>query len=126
VDLRGFLAHADGDGFLATINEKGEVDVAPADRPRFESGGLLRFERIDAATYRNLLKNPGATYVHDEGGYRGVRAYLEKTSESLEGPQRDPVRARAEAMAGTAGPNRHVVHFRVIRCLPLASADRVG
>lgn len=126
MDLRAFLRHEGGEGFLATINAKGEIDVVPAARPRKEGEGVLRFERIDLPSYRNLAKNPRATYIYDAGGLQGIRLYLEKTGEEPGGPQRDPVRARAEALTGTSGPNRHVVYFRILRHAPLASADWVG
>ena len=55
MDLRGFLAHAEGDGFLATINEKGEVDVAPADQ---QDAALAEFRK----QYQALHDGPNSLW----------------------------------------------------------------
>lgn len=124
MNWKEYFDAARGQGFLATANGAGEVDIAIYSRPRVLADGSLVFGMADRLTHANLRENPHATYAFHEGGFAGVRLFLEKVGEEEEGDLLDAIRARADELVGP-GVGRAVcfaVRFRVTRSLPLVGS----
>jgi hypothetical protein len=72
-------------------------------------------------THANLQENPYAVYAFNEKGFEGVRLYLGKVREEMEGPLLEEIRKRADEVVcpGTGDLIKYVVYFRIIKDLPL-------
>jgi len=116
-----YFEQARGTGFLATADRAGKVDIAVYSRPHVLQDGTLAFGMTDRLTHANLQENPQAAYTFQEGGFRGVRLYLEKVREEDHGPVLEQVRQRAESIVGpgTGSAVTHLVCFRVVKALML-------
>ncbi len=79
----------------------------------------------DRLTHANLQANPKAAYAFAQPGYRGVRLYLEKVREEVDGPVLEAVRGRADAVVGpgTGEAVGSLVCFRVTRALALVGPE---
>ncbi len=121
MDWKEYFEKTSGMGFLATANNKGEVDIAVYSRPRVMEDGTLAYGMADRLTHANLNTNPYAVYAFHEGGFQGVRLFLEKTKEETEGPLLDRIRAEADTMVGPGIGKlvKFVVYFKVTKQLPL-------
>jgi hypothetical protein len=110
-----------GKGFLATAGKTGEVDIAVYSRPHVMSDDTLAFGMTERLTHANLQENPYAVYAFNEKGFEGVRLYLEKVREEMEGPLLEEIRERADEVVcpGTGDLIKYVIYFRVIKDLPL-------
>jgi hypothetical protein len=116
-----YFANAKGTGYLATADRAGKVDIAVYSRPHVLPDGTLAFGMTERLTHANLAQNPHAVYAFNEGQYQGVRIYLEKTREEVAGPLLEEIRAAADGIVGpgTGDFVKFVVHFRVVKELPL-------
>lgn len=121
MDWKRYFEAAKGTGYLATANREGEVDIAVYSRPHVIDAETVAFGMTDRLTHANLRENPHAAYAFREGGFQGVRLYLEMAREETEGPLLDAIRARATEIVG-AGAGEAVefaVYFHVRKWLPL-------
>ena len=121
MDWKAYFESVRGVGYLATSGRDGAVDIAIYSRPHVEREGILSFGMTDRLTHANLQQNPQAVYAFNEGGFRGRRVFLEKIEEESAGKLLDEIRARADELVGpgTGDAIQHVVHFRVVKYLPL-------
>jgi hypothetical protein len=121
MDWKEYFDKASGMGFLATANSKGEVDIAVYSRPKVMEDGTLAYGMADRLTHANLASNPHAVYAFNEGGFKGMRLFLEKVKEETTGPLLDKIRAEADRMVGPGIGNlvKFVVYFKVNKHLPL-------
>jgi hypothetical protein len=121
MDWKDYFEKKSGMGFLATSNSKGDVDIAVYSRPKVMDDGTLAYGMADRLTHANLQENPGAVYAFNEGGFQGVRIFLEKVREETEGPLLDSIRKEADSVVGPGIGDlvKHVVYFRVTKQLPL-------
>jgi len=60
-------------------------------------------------------------YAFNEGGFQGVRIFLEKVREETEGPLLDSIRQEADKVVGPGIGDfvKFVVYFRITKELPL-------
>jgi len=116
-----YFTNTKGTGYLATADRAGKVDIAVYSRPHVFEDGTLAFGMGDRLTHANLAENPHAVYAFNEGHYQGVRLYLEKLREETSGLLLEEIRANADEIvgSGTAEFVKFVVHFRVVKDLPL-------
>ena len=121
MDLKRYFHDHDGLGFLSTANTTGEIDIAVYARPRVLEDGTVVFGMSDRLMHANLTDNPHATYAFHEGGYDGVRLFLDKVKEENEGAMLDSIRTTVheESDWGMEEEIRYAVYFRVNRELPL-------
>jgi hypothetical protein len=118
---KSYFTSTKGTGYLATADRAGKVDIAVYSRPHVLKDETLAFGMGNRLTHTNLAENPHAVYAFNEGHYQGVRLYLEKLREETSGPLLEEIRAAADEIVGpgTAGFVKFVVHFRVVKDLPL-------
>jgi Pyridoxamine 5'-phosphate oxidase len=123
MNWKEYFNQNNGDGYLATADGVGVVNVAPYFRPEVLDDGGLAFGMSDSRTYQNVQANGHATFAFNEGGFKGVRLTLEKTEETDAGLVLEKLKARADAevLPGTGDHLKHVVVFKVARFDPLAS-----
>jgi hypothetical protein len=121
MEWKEYFKEKSGMGFLATSNSKGDVDVAVYSRPTVMDDGTLGYGMADRLTHANLQENPHAVYAFNEGGFQGVRLFLEKVREETEGPLLDSIREEADRVVGPGIGDlvKFVVYFRVTKQLPL-------
>ena len=121
MDCKDYFEKKSGMGFLATANSKGDVDIAGYSRPKAMDDGTLVYGMADRLTHANLQENPHAVYAFNEGGFQGVRLFLEKTREETEGPMLNGIREEADRVVGPGIGDfvKFVVYFRVTKQLPL-------
>jgi hypothetical protein len=115
MDWKEYFTETNGEGYLATADAQGRVNIAPYLRPEVLEDGTLAFGVSDSRTHDNLEENPHATYAFNEGGYRGVRLYLKREGETDSGVLLDRMRDRAEAeiLPGSGKHIQQVVTFRL-------------
>ena len=121
MDWKDYFEKKSGMGFLATSNSKGDVDIAVYSRPKVMEDGTLAYGMADRLTHANLQENPRAVYAFNEGGFQGVRIFLEKVGEETEGQMLDAIRQEADRVVGPGIGDlvKQVVYFRVTKDLPL-------
>ncbi len=121
MDWKAYFENAKGMGFLATANNKGEVDIAVYSRPKVMEDETLAYGMADRLTHANLVENPNAVYAFNEGGFQGKRLFLEKVKEETAGPLLDSIRKEADRVVGPGIGDmvKFVVYFRVKKHLPL-------
>ena len=121
MDWKDYFEKKSGMGFLATSNSKGDVDIAVYSRPKVMEDGTLAYGMADRLTHANLQENPRAVYAFNEGGFQGVRIFLEKVREETEGQMLDAIRQEADRVVGPGIGDlvKQVVYFRVTKDLPL-------
>jgi hypothetical protein len=121
MEWKDYFKKKSGMGFLATSNSKGDVDIAVYSRPKVMDDGTLAYGMADRLTHANLQENPHAVYAFNEGGFQGVRLFLEKVREETKGPLLDSIRQEAESVVGPGIGDfvKFVVYFRVTKQLPL-------
>ena len=121
MEWKDYFRKKSGMGFLATSSSKGEVDIAVYSRPKVMEDETLAYGMADRLTHANLQENPHAVYAFNEGGFQGVRLFLEKVREETEGPLLDQIRQEADRVVGPGIGNlvKYVVYFRVTKDLPL-------
>jgi hypothetical protein len=121
MDWKDYFEKKSGMGFLATSNSSGDVDIAVYSRPKVMDDGTLAYGMADRLTHANLQENPRAVYAFNEGGFQGVRIFLEKVREETEGPLLDSIRQEADRVVGPGIGDlvKQVVYFRVTKDLPL-------
>lgn len=121
MEWKDYFEKKSGMGFLATSNSKGDVDIAVYSRPKVMDDGTLAYGMADRLTHANLQENPHAVYAFNEGGFQGVRIFLEKVREETEGPLLDSIRQEADKVVGPGIGDlvKQVVYFRVTKDLPL-------
>ena len=121
MDWKDYFEKTSGMGFLATSNSSGDVDIAVYSRPKVMDDGTLAYGMADRLTHANLQENPRAVYAFNEGGFQGVRIFLEKVREETEGPLLDSIRQEADRVVGPGIGDqvKQVVYFRVTKDLPL-------
>lgn len=121
MEWKDYFEKKSGMGFLATSNSKGDVDIAVYSRPKVMDDGTLAYGMADRLTHANLQENPHAVYAFNEGGFQGVRIFLEKVREETEGPLLDSIRQEADKVVGPGIGDfvKFVVYFRVTKQLPL-------
>ncbi len=117
MNWREYFEQNNGQGYLATADKEGRVNIAPYFRPEVLEDGTLAFAMSDGRSYENVSENPHATYAFNEGSYKGVRVYLERRDETDSGVLLDKLKARADAevLPGTSKYLEHVVVFRIMR-----------
>lgn len=123
MNWKEYFNENNGDGYLATADSGGVVNVAPYFRPEVLDDGGIAFGMSEGRTYKNVQSSGHATFAFNEGGFKGVRLYLEKTEETDGGLVMEKLRARsdAEVLPGTGDHLKHVVVFKVAKFEPLAS-----
>lgn len=123
MNWKNYFNETNGDGYLATADPTGVVNVAPYFRPEVLDDGGIAFGMSESRTYQNVQSNGHATFAFNEGGFKGVRLYLEKTEETDAGLVMEKLRARADAevLPGTGAHLKHVVVFKVAKFEPLTS-----
>jgi hypothetical protein len=123
VDWKRYFGNAKGQGFLATADRRGVVDIAVYSRPHALDDGTLAFGMTSRLTHRNTVENPYAAFafVEEGAGYSGVRLYLERVGEEGSGPLLKAIRSHAEQVIGPGAASEvaHVVIFKVKKHLPL-------
>ena len=121
MDWKDYFEKKSGMGFLATSNSSGDVDIAVYSRPKVMDDGTLAYGMADRLTHANLQENPRAVYAFNEGGFQGVRIFLEKVREETEGTLLDSIRQEADKVVGPGIGDlvKQVVYFRVTKDLPL-------
>lgn len=121
MDWKEYFETKKGMGFLATSNNKGEVDIAVYSKPKVMDDGTLACGMADRLTHANLNENPHAVYAFNEGGFQGKRLFMEKVKEETEGPLIDSIREEADRLVGPGVGDmvKFVVYFRVKKDLPL-------
>ena len=102
MEWKDYFKKKSGMGFLATSNNQGYVDIAVYSQPRVMDDGTLAYGMADRLTHANLQGNPHAVYAFNEGGFQGVRLYLEKVREETEGPLLNEIRSEADSVVMTA------------------------
>ena len=123
MNWKEYFTENNGDGYLATASDNGEVNLAPYFRPEVLDDGTLAFGMSDSKTYRNVTSSGRATFAFNEGAFKGVRLYLQKSGETDNGLVLEKLRKRADAevLPGTGQHLAHVVVFRVDRYEPLTN-----
>ncbi|MDX1764991.1 MAG: hypothetical protein R3231_11785, partial [bacterium] len=60
-------------------------------------------------------------YAFSQGGYNGVRLYLEKVKEETEGTVLEEIKGHADrvSLPGAGAAIEFAVHFRILKDLPL-------
>ena len=121
MDWKKYFETKKGMGFLATANNKGEVDIAVYSKPKVMDDGTLACGMADRLTHANLNENPHAVYAFNEGGFQGKRLFIEKVKEETEGPLIESIRKEADRLVGPGVGDmvKFVVYFRVKKDLPL-------
>jgi len=121
MDWKDYFEKKSGMGFLATSNSSGDIDIAVYSRPKVMDDGNLAYGMADRLTHANLQENPHAVYAFNEGGFQGVRLFLEKEREETEGQMLDAIRQEADRVVGPGIGDfvKFVVYFRVTKQLPL-------
>lgn len=128
MDFTEYFSQVNGNGFLATSNSRGEVNVAVYSRPQIMKDGSFVFGMTDRLTHTNLQENPRAVYAFHEGSYRGRRFYLYKVKEETSGQVLDEIRKAADkyAFPGAGKAVKYVVYFRLDNELPLVVEKCAG
>ncbi len=121
MNWKDYFNENNGDGYLATADDSGVVNIAPYFRPEVLDDGDLAFGMSDSRTYTNVSASGHATFAFNEGGFKGVRLYLEKSGETDAGLVLEKLKARADAevLPGTGDYLKHVVVFKIARFEPL-------
>ena len=84
MNLEKYFAAKKGIGVMATSDTGGKVDTAIYARPHVQGKDNVAFIMRDRLTHKNLLGNVQANYlfIEDGPGYRGMRMFLTKESET--------------------------------------------
>ncbi len=84
MNLEKYFAAKKGIGVMATSDTDGKVDTAIYARPHVQGKDNVAFIMRDRLTHKNLLGNVQANYlfIEDGPGYRGMRMFLTKESET--------------------------------------------
>jgi len=128
MDLKNYFEENRGFGVLASADGQGYVDAAVYSRPHVQDDGSVAFIMRDRLTHANIQTNPQATYLfrEDKPGYRGLRLFMTKVSESEEGAQIQALLRRQKPDPELVGEKRYLVHFRVDKVLHLIGGEEIG
>ena len=117
------LFQSPGLGVMATAAADGSVNTAVYARPHVVDETTLVWGMTDGRTYRNIARNPRASYLFKTGapGFSGVRLTLELIRTEEDGEMLAHIRERADALVGpgTGGAVTHAAWFRVVETRPL-------
>lgn len=129
MDPKEYFSNADGRGYLATSNKKGEVNIAAYSRPMVQQDGSFVFGMTDRLTHANLQENPKAVYAFAEArGFSGRRFYIHMTKEDNTGPLLEQIRRITDQCVhpGAGKLVKYIVHFKVDKELPLICEQCTG
>lgn len=120
-ELKEYFENRKGTGILATADSGGNVSAALYSRPHVMEDGSLAFIMGDRRSLANVRSNPRACFLfREEGGYDGVRLYLEMAGEEKNSPLIDTLRRGTHGRERTApAGDRYLVRFRVTGRRPL-------
>jgi len=78
MEIKQYFERTKGNGFLATADENGIIDIAVYALPYFIDDATVGFLTSDQSTINNLEHNPHATYFFNESGkeFAGKRLFL--------------------------------------------------
>ena len=121
MNWKDYFHKTSGTGYLATTGKDGKVDVALYSPPWVQEDGTVVFGMSDQLTHANLKENRFAAYAFSQGGYNGVRLYLEKVKEETEGTVLEEIKGHADrvSLPGAGAAIEFAVHFRILKDLPL-------
>lgn len=112
-----------GSGVIATADKDGAINTAIYAVPHFVDEETVAWGMSEGRTYRNLLENPNAAFLHQApgDGAAGVRMTLKLQQIEDSGDMLDAIRARARAVSGAAAAEmvEHVAFFKVVETRPL-------
>jgi hypothetical protein len=129
MNAKEYFSNANGKGFLATSNAKGEVNIAVYSRPIVQENGQFVFGMTDRLTHANVQENGKAVYAFiEEKGFGGKRFYLNLTKDDNTGPLLEQIRRMTDQCLhpGAGKAVKYVVTFKVNKELPLICAECPG
>ena len=129
MNAKEYFTTANGKGFLATSNKKGEVNIAIYSRPIVQENGQFVFGMTDRLTHANLQENGKAVYAFiEDKGFGGKRFYLNLTKDDNTGPLLEQIRRMTDQCLhpGAGKAVKYVVTFKVNKELPLICAECPG
>jgi hypothetical protein len=122
VNLAHLFSH-DGLGVMATASADGSVNTAVYARPHIMGDDTLVWGMTDGRTYRNISRNPRASFLFKIAGpgFNGLRLALELLRTEEEGELLEQIRKRTDEVVGQgAGASvTHAAWFRVVETRPL-------
>ncbi len=114
---------ADGTGVMATSGKDGSVNTAIYAPPHMADEQTAAWGMTDGRTYRNILRNPNASYlfIANGEGYRGVRLTLRLKEIRDSGVLLESIRTRTRASSGddAADALKFIAFFQVVEERPL-------
>lgn len=126
MNLRSYFTEHTGTGILATADKNGVVNTAIYARPHILEDGKIAFVMRDRLSHKNVIENPGASYLFKENGSgtEGIRLRLTRLEEFTDHAVLDePSRKPGGEMTHE---NRFFVTFQVDRCFRLVGGDEVS
>lgn len=128
MNLEKYFAEKKGIGVMATSSADGEVDTAIYARPHVQGKNNVAFIMRDRLTHKNLLENVQANYlfIEDGPGYRGMRMFLTKESETSDEEEIAALSRRSmspgdERLQG----GKFLVYFKVTKVLSLIGGEEL-
>lgn len=128
MNLEKYFAAKKGIGVMATSGTDGEVDTAIYARPHVQGKSTVAFIMRDRLTHKNLLENVQANYlfIEDGPGYRGMRMFLTKESETSDEEEIAALSRRSmspgdERLQG----GKFLVYFKVTKVLLLIGGEEL-
>jgi len=121
VNWKEYFEKRIGNGFLATSNKEGEVDIAIYSRPHIFDDRNFYFIVNQGRTHENLRQNPFAAYAFGQGNFQGFRFYLRLIELLDNGPKYEEVIAesRKPSYIKDGGKNKYVAVFSLEEIRPL-------
>lgn len=121
MEMQEYFEKARGFGILSTADSEGNVDAAPYSRPHFIDFETIAFIMANKRSHKNLQSNPKAVYLFkEEGGYNGMRLYIEKSGEDKNSPLIEELRRKKRADSDDeGGKDRFLVYFKILGIRPL-------
>ena len=128
MDFKKYFKTTKGRGFLASSNNKGDVNIAIYSPPKVQDDGTFAFGMTDRLTHANIAENSKAVYAYSTAHYGGTRFYLEKVKEEKEGSLINEIREEADRFVhpGVGNLVKFVVYFKVVKYVPLIIEQCIG
>ena len=117
------LFQNDGIGIMATDGADGSVNTAVYARPHVIDEATLVWGMTDGRSFRNVSKNPHASYLFKQSGpgFSGVRLRLELIRTEQGGDMLASIQNNTNRVVGPGAGKvvTHAVWFRVVEVRPL-------
>jgi putative heme iron utilization protein len=118
MNLIEYFVKAEGTGILATVDERGKVDLAIYAKPMVVDDKTIALVMRERLSHQNIRRNPNAAYmfIEDESDNAGVRLYMTMVHEETNTSLVDKIiEEHPEICPYPDEGNKYLVHFKVDR-----------